>query len=162
MTVFRNRIDDFIFRNPLTDEEFEAREAEFDERFGVEHEDEGEGHGHEGEFPFVEFNGTDATLWGVEAHADVTLTERLGAEFDLRLRARRARAPTAQPLPRIPPQRLMAGLRYTQGRLQVGGNVTAVARQDRVFGAETETAAYGLLRALRHLHAAVDARASRP
>ena len=28
----------------------------------------------------------------------------------------------------------------------MGGNATAVSRQDRVFGSETETAAYGLLR----------------
>ena len=40
----------------------------------------------------------------------------------------------------------MAGLRYTQNKLEVGGNVTAVARQDRVFGSETETAGYGLVR----------------
>jgi iron complex outermembrane receptor protein len=146
VTVFHNRIDDFIFRTPISEDEFEAREEEFDERFGVVHEEEGEGHGHEGEFPFIEFSGTDATLWGVEAHADVTLTERLAIEstYDFVRAQRRA---DGQPLPRIPPQRLMAGLRYTQGRLQVGVNGTAVSRQDRVFGAETETAAYGLLRA---------------
>jgi iron complex outermembrane receptor protein len=146
VTVFHNRIDDFIFRTPLSEDEFEAREEEFDERFGVVHEEEGDGHGHEGEFPFIEFSGTDATLWGVEAHADVTLTERLAIEstYDFVRAERRA---DGQPLPRIPPQRLMAGLRYTQGRLQVGVNGTAVSRQDRVFGAETETAGYGLLRA---------------
>ena len=148
LTFFRNAINDFIFRSPLTDEEFEAREEEFDTRFGVEHEegeDGEEGHGHEGEFPFAEYNGADATLWGVEAHADVTLTERLGAEFTYDL-VRAERTSDGEPLPRIPPQRLMAGLRYTQNKLEVGGNVTAVARQDRVFGSETETAGYGLVR----------------
>ena len=144
LTFFRNDINDFIFRSPLSDEEFEAREAEFDTRFGVEHED-GEEGGHEGEFPFAEYNGADATLWGVEAHADVTLTERLGAEFTYDL-VRAERSTDGEPLPRIPPQRLMAGLRYTHSKLEVGGNVTAVARQDRVFGSETETAGYGLLR----------------
>ncbi len=148
LTFFRNAINDFIFRSPLTEEEFEEREEEFDARFGVEHEEgeEGEeGHGHEGEFPFAEYNGADATLWGVEAHADVTLTERLGAEFTYDL-VRAERTSDGEPLPRIPPQRLMAGLRYTTGRLEVGGNATAVARQDRVFGSETETAGYGLFR----------------
>jgi iron complex outermembrane receptor protein len=144
VTFFANRIDDFIFRNPLSDEEFEEREEEFDERFGVEHEEEGE-EGHGGEFPFIEYSGADATLWGVEAHADVTLTERLGAELTYDM-VRAERREDGQPLPRIPPQRLMAGLRYTAGPLQVGVNGTAVARQDRVFGAETETAGYGLLR----------------
>ncbi len=145
LTVFRNVINDFIFRSPLTDEEFEAREEEFDARFGVDHEEGDEGHAHEGEFPFAEYNGADATLWGVEAHADVTLTERLGAEFTYDL-VRAERTSDGEPLPRIPPQRLMAGLRYTHSKLEVGGNVTAVARQDRVFGSETETASYGLLR----------------
>lgn len=144
LTFFRNDINDFIFRSPLTDEEFEAREEEFDTRFGVAHE-EGEEGGHEGEFPFAEYNGADATLWGVEAHADVTLTERLGAEFTYDL-VRAERTSDGEPLPRIPPQRLMGGLRYTHSKLEVGGNVTAVARQDRVFGSETETAGYGLLR----------------
>jgi len=148
LTVFRNAVNDFIFRSPLSDEAFEEREEEFDDRFGVEHgeEEEGEeGHGHEGEFPFIEFNAADATLWGVEAHADVTLTERLGAEFTYDL-VRAERRSDGEPLPRIPPQRLMAGLRYTHSGLEVGANATAVSRQDRVFGAETETAGYGLLR----------------
>ena len=146
VTFFRNNIDDFIFRTPLTDEEFEEREDEFDERFGIEHEEEGgEGEGHGGEFPVIEFNGTDATLWGIEAHADITLTERLGLEatYDF---VRAERKDDGEPMPRIPPQRLMATLRYTGGPFQVGASGTAVSRQDRIYGTETETAAYGLLR----------------
>ena len=149
LTVFRNSISDFIFRTPVSGEEFAAREAELDRRFGVVHDGADGGgaaaHGHDSELPFVEFNGTDATLWGVEAHTDVTLTKRIGAELTWDL-VRATRAIDRQPLPRIPPQRLMGGLRYTAGPLQVGFNVTAVARQDRVFGGELETAGYGLLR----------------
>jgi iron complex outermembrane receptor protein len=64
LTVFRNRVKDFIFRNPLTDEEFAAREEEFDERFGTDH-DAGDGDDpHVGAFHYVEFVGTDATMWG--------------------------------------------------------------------------------------------------
>ena len=74
-----------------------------------------------------------------------TLTTRLGAEFTYDL-VRAERTSDGEPLPRIPPQRFMGGLRYTAGRLELGGNATAVARQDRVFGSETETAGYGLLR----------------
>jgi len=146
LTFFRNSISDFIFRSPLSEDEFEAREEEFDERFGVEHGEEEEGEeGHGGEFPFAEYNAADATMWGVEAHADVTLTERLGAEFTYDL-VRAERTSDGEPLPRIPPQRLMGGLRYTGGKLEVGANATGVTRQDRVFGAETGTAGYGLLR----------------
>ena len=140
VTVFRNRVDDFIFRNPLSDEEFAARADEFAARFGIEPDDLPEG-----EFPYVEFVGTDATMWGAEAHADITLTERFGAELTYDF-VRGSRDVDGEPLPRIPPQRLTAGLRYTQGPLQVGGSVTAAGRQDRVYGDETETAAYGLLR----------------
>ena len=93
----------------------------------------------------MEFIGTDATMWGAEAHADITLTERFGTELTYDF-VRASRDVDGQPLPRIPPQRLTAGLRYTQGPLQVGGSVTAAGRQDRVYGDETETAAYGLLR----------------
>jgi iron complex outermembrane receptor protein len=145
LTVFRNRVKDFIFRNPLTDEEFAAREEEFDERFGIEHDADGGADPHAGEFPYVEFVGTDATMWGAEAHADITITERIGAEFTYDF-VRAWRDVDGEPLPRIPPQRLTTGLRYTQGRLQAGGSVTAGGRQDRVYGTETETASYGLLR----------------
>lgn len=147
-TVFRNAISDFIFRTPLSGEEFAAREEELDGRFNVEHGAGGEGaaaHGHDSELPFVEFRGTDATLWGVEAHADVTLTSRLGAELTWDL-VRAERTVDGQPLPRIPPQRFMGGLRVANGPLQLGFNATAVARQGRVFGGELETAGYGLLR----------------
>ncbi len=143
LSFFRNNISNFIYRNPLSDDELEAREAEFDERFGVEHGEGEEGHG--GEFPFAEYAAADATLWGAEAHADVTLTEHLNAEFTYDL-VRAERKSDGEPLPRIPPQRLMGGLRYTGGGLELGANATAVARQDRVFGNETETASYGLLR----------------
>jgi len=148
VTFFHNRINDFIFRNPLSEEEFEEREEEFDERFGVEHGEEAEGedgHAHEGEFPFIEYNGTDATLWGAEAHADVTLTPYLAAEFTYDF-VRAERRSDGEPLPRIPPQRLMGGLRFTKGAFELGGSLTGVSKQNRVFGAETPTDGYTLLR----------------
>ena len=36
--------------------------------------------------------------------------------------------------------------RYRWNALQVGGDVVVAAKQDRVFGAETETDGYGLLK----------------
>lgn len=143
VTFFNNSIKDFIFRNPLTEDEFEDREEEFDERFGVDHDE--EGHAHSDEFPFVEFVGADSRLWGLEAHADVTLTSFLAAEFTYDW-VRGELSDSGEPLPRIPPHRLLAGLRYQRNALQVGGNVTAVAAQERVFGAETATEGYALLK----------------
>jgi iron complex outermembrane receptor protein len=141
ITFFNNSIDDFIFRNPLSEEEFEQREEEFEERFG----ERAHGHAHGHEFPFIEFVGADSRLFGVEAHADIQLTDVLAAEFTYDW-VRGTLADSGQPLPRIPPFRVIGGLRYQRGALQVGGTVTGVARQDRVFGAETPTPGYGLLK----------------
>ena len=107
VTFFRNGIDDFIFRNPLSEEEFEAREEEFDERFGVVDEP-GGGHEHDDEFPFVEFVGADSTLYGIEAHADVKLTDSLVAEITYDW-VRGELTDSNQPLPRIPPFRVIPG-----------------------------------------------------
>jgi iron complex outermembrane receptor protein len=134
VTYFRNAIDDFIFRQPVTGEAF-------DERFGGgEH---GE-HGH-AEFPIVEYVAADSVLQGFEAHADLDLTAALVAEvaFDA---VRGERQATGDPLPRMPPRRLTAGLRYKRNALQVGTEVVKVSRQDRVFPPETPTDGYALLK----------------
>ena len=142
VTFFTNSINDFIFRNPISEEEFEEREEEFHDRFGVDEEEEGE---HSDELPFVEFVGADSRLYGVEAHADVNLTSSLVAEltFDI---VRGELADTDEPLPRIPPFRVIPGLRYQKNALQFGGSVTITGDQDRVFGAETPTAGAGVLK----------------
>ena len=144
VTFFTNSINDFIFRNPITAEEFEEREQEFDERFGVEDE-EGGGHTHEDEFPFVEFVGADSRLFGVEAHADVNVTPELIAEltFDV---VRGELSDTGDPLPRMPAFRFIPGLRYQRNALQLGGSVAITGDQDRVFGAETPTPGAAVLR----------------
>ncbi|MGH9222006.1 MAG: TonB-dependent receptor domain-containing protein, partial [Vicinamibacterales bacterium] len=139
LTLFRNDIKHYVFRNPLSEEEFHEREEEFEERFGFDAE-EGEDHEH-GEFPFVEFVGRDSTLMGFEAHGDLKLTNELTVEatFDL---VRGELSDTGEPLPRIPPGRLTAGLNYQRNAFQVGGSVTAVADQTRVYGEETPTDGY--------------------
>ncbi|MEW6323032.1 MAG: TonB-dependent receptor [Acidobacteriota bacterium] len=143
VSFFRNAIDDFIFRNPLSEEEFEEREDEFDARFGVVHSGDDGHHGEE--LPFVEFVGADSVLYGLEAHADVNLTDRLVAELTWDW-VRGELSTSGDPLPRIPPYRVLAGLRYQRNALQAGASVQGVGRQSRVFGAETETAGYGLLK----------------
>jgi iron complex outermembrane receptor protein len=144
ITFFTNRITDFIFRNPISEDEFEGREDEFDDRFGVVDQP-GESHEHEDEFQFVEFVSADSNLFGIEAHADLNLTESLVAEITYDW-VRGELADANQPLPRIPPFRVIPGLRYQKNALQVGGTVTLTADQDRVFGAETSTPGYGLLK----------------
>jgi iron complex outermembrane receptor protein len=152
ITWFRNSIDDFIFRNPIDHEEFEAREEEFIARFGGR---EPAGHGHEGEevegaeeeeVAIVEFVGADAVLQGVEAHADVQIAAGLSAEVGLDF-VRGTLSASGTPLPRIPPLRGRAGLRYQVNAFQVGGDVVASATQNRISGgAETTTGGYQLLR----------------
>jgi iron complex outermembrane receptor protein len=141
ISYFRNSIDDYIFRNPITEEEF-------DRRFGdVAHADEGEpadGHGH-GEFGFIEFVGADSVLQGFEGHVDIELHRGLDLELGVDYVRGHLRDVDA-PLPRIPPLRVRTGLTWRRNAFQAGGEVVAVADQDRVFGAETRTAGYGTAR----------------
>jgi iron complex outermembrane receptor protein len=53
---------------------------------------------------------------------------------------------TKEPLPRMPPTRFIGGLRYQAGAFQAGGEVVAVAKQDRIFGEETPTDGFNLLK----------------
>ena len=64
--MFTNSINDFIFRNPISEEEFEEREEEFDERFGVEQAKKRKGP-HSDELPFVEFVGADSRPLGLRS-----------------------------------------------------------------------------------------------
>jgi iron complex outermembrane receptor protein len=138
VTYFRNSIDDYIFRNPISEEEF-------DERFGQDGLDGEEGEPEHGEFPFIEFVGADSLLQGIEAHADLEFGRGLSAEVGMDY-VRGALRASGEPLPRIPPFRFRGGLKYQRGAFQVGSDVTAAAKQARVFGEETPTAGYGLLR----------------
>lgn len=141
VSYFRNSIDDFIFRNPLTEEQFDEKYGHT-AHAGEEEEEEG---GHGGEFGFIEFTAADSILQGFEAHADV----ELGRGFHMELGADYVRGTlraTSDPLPRMPPLRFRTGLTYQRDAFQMGGEVLAVSKQDRVFGAETRTAGYGDLR----------------
>ena len=146
VTYFRNDIDDYIFRNPIDFEEFEAREEEFEGRFPdrvIDHE--AHDHAAEEELQFVEFTSADSVLQGFEAHTDIHVAAGVIAEVGLDYVHGRLKA-TNDPLPRIPPLRLRGGLRYQRDALQVGGEVIAVAEQDRVFGGEEPTESYRLLK----------------
>ena len=147
VTYFRNDISNYIFRSPLTEEEFEAREEDFEERFAgraISHE--GHGHGDDASgLQFVEYLGADSLLQGVEAHTDVQITEQFAVEVGVDY-VRGTLVESGDPLPRMPPFRFRGGLRYQRDALQAGGEVIAAARQDRVLGAETPTEGYTLLK----------------
>jgi iron complex outermembrane receptor protein len=153
ITYFRNSVNNFIFRNSITEEEFEEREEEFEEWHGRppaghdhEHEEGEEEGGEEHEEPFfIEYVARDAVLHGFEAHADFAITSRLFAEVgaDYVLGSQKD---SDDPLPRIPPFRFRGGLRYQYAGFQAGGEVIAVSDQDRVYGVEEPTDGYNLLR----------------
>jgi iron complex outermembrane receptor protein len=112
VSFFRNDISNYIFREP-------TGEVEED-------------------FPVVENVAADSVLMGIEAHADVRITEEFIAEatFDW---VEGELKDSNDPLPRIPPSRLLVGLRYQKNFFQVGGGMTVVSDQTRVFGEETPT-----------------------
>jgi iron complex outermembrane receptor protein len=140
ISYFRNDIADYIFRNPISEEEFDAK-------YGHEAHagDDEDGHGHGEDLQLVEFVGADSVLQGLEFHGDVHITQPLIAEvtFDT---VRGELKDTGDALPRIPPMRLLAGLRYQKDAFQGGGQVVWAADQDRVFGEETPTDGYALLK----------------
>lgn len=147
VTYFRNSISDYIFARPLTEDEFEAREEEFETRFpGRELSHEGHGHGGESaDMDLVEYVGADSVLQGVEMHTDVQVTSRVAAEFGLDY-VRGALSDGEIPLPRIPPLRVRGGLRYQRNAFQVGAEMMGVADQRRVSDTESPTAGYGFLK----------------
>ena len=124
VTYFRNDISDFVFRAPLTEEEFAARIDEFAARFpgrGIEDEiPSTEG------FPIIENVAADSILQGLEAHSDLYVTTDLIVELGLDY-VRGTLKATDQPLPRMPPLRFRTGLRYQRNAFQAGGDVTISA-----------------------------------
>ena len=126
--VIKEPLRGYRVSSRLTREEFEAREEELVARFGGR---EPAGHEHdaagEEERAIVEFVGADALLQGVEAHADIQITTALSAEVGLDYVRGSLRA-SGDPLPRMPPLRGRAGLRYQISAFQIGGDVLAIPR----------------------------------
>jgi iron complex outermembrane receptor protein len=140
VSYFRNDIGNYLFRRPVTAEEFEARASEFAERFPAREIPAGESG-----LPIVEYVAADSILQGIEAHSDFRVTSGLAAEVGVDF-VRGSLKGTGDPLPRIPPLRFRGGLRYQHDAFQIGGQVTATAKQDRLFSTEEPTDGYRLLR----------------
>jgi iron complex outermembrane receptor protein len=140
VTYFRNDIQNFIFRSPLSPEQFASRLGALQERFpGRDVELPAE------EFPIVDYVAADSVLQGIEAHGDIGLSTELFAEFGFDY-VRGTLKDRNEPLPRMPPFRSQFGLRYQRNAFQTGGSVIVSAKQDRLFGGETATHGYTLLR----------------
>jgi iron complex outermembrane receptor protein len=114
-TFFYNDINDYIFRQPT---------GAFQDSF-----------------PVVRNIEADSVLTGVEAHGDVKLTNEITAEVTYDM-VRGELKDSGDPLPRIPPQRVLAGLTYQKNSFQVGGSAQIVSDQNRVFGEELPTEGY--------------------
>jgi len=140
VAFFRNSVHDFVFRRQLSDDEYAARLPLFKARFPSR-----DLAAPDGEFPIVENVAADSVLQGVEGHGDIRLSSMLTAEigFDY---VRGTVSDTGEFLPRIPPLRGRAGLRFQRNAFQAGGDVVVAAQQDRVSGLETPTDGYRLLK----------------
>jgi iron complex outermembrane receptor protein len=114
VSYFRNDITNYIFRQPT-------------------------GQVEDG-FPVVRNIEADSVLTGVEAHGDVKLTPEL--TFELTYDYVLGKLKSGDPLPRIPPSRVLTGLTYQKNALQFGGSLQIVADQTRVFGEELPTDGY--------------------
>ena len=142
VTYFRNQIADYIFRQPASAAELNARLGEIEARFP---ERVVEPFPADPEFPIVEYVAADSVLQGIESHADFQVAPQVTAEAGLDY-VRGTLADNGEPLPRIPALRFRTGLRYQRNAFQAGGEVTIAAPQERVSPSETLTAGYQLLR----------------
>jgi len=118
LSYFRNDISDYIFREPTGEVE--------------------------DEFPVVQNVAADSVLSGIEAHADVRLSNELTVEVTYdRVQGE---LKSGDPLPRIPPFRVLGGVTYQKNAFQAGGSAQVVADQNRVNGQELPTAGYTTVR----------------
>jgi iron complex outermembrane receptor protein len=129
VTFFLNNIDNFIFRQFT---------GEVDEEEGL---------------PVTVFAQGDGRLVGMESHVDLKVHPLLWVEGGLDyVRGELTNIDT--PMPRIPPLRGRAGLRFERNGFQAGGEGIFTAKQDRVYAlgfsgtdiGETPTDGYNLLK----------------
>lgn len=101
----------------------------------------------EGLTPY-QFTAKDAEFYGAEAELALHLIDRAEHSLHLEFMSDYVHAQQTtddEPLPRIPPLRVGAALRFASGRWQAGVAVRAVARQQRITATETPTNGYTLL-----------------
>jgi iron complex outermembrane recepter protein len=127
VTYFVNRIDNFIFRELSGGVEDDLLETFFVQG--------------------------DARLQGLESHLDLRVAPAIWVEGGLDY-VRGDLTGLDKPLPRVPPLRGRAGLRFQKDAFQAGADATFTAKQDRIYTlstadgvvGETPTAGYNLLK----------------
>jgi iron complex outermembrane receptor protein len=97
-----------------------------------------------------QFTAKDAEFYGAEAEIAVHLVDTESDHVHLNLMSDYVHAQQTtdnEPLPRIPPLRYGAGVRYEHGGWSAGMEARHTARQDRFTSAETATPGFTLLNA---------------
>jgi len=90
--------------------------------------------------------GADSVLLGIEAHGDV----KLGGGFTLEMTydwVKGELKESGDPLPRMPPFRVLGGVTYQKNAFQTGVSMQAVSEQTRVYGDELPTDGYATAKA---------------
>ena len=153
VTYFRNDVNDYLFRAPLTEEEFNARLDEFAARFPSRDIEGPDGEDEEG-FPIVEYIAADSVLQGIEAHSDVQITPQIARGARTRLRARnaqgRGRAAAANSAASIP-RRICATsathsrreAMYRSSRLRIACSQPRRRRTDTSWDGRTRAYSFG-------------------
>lgn len=138
---FVNRFGDFIFERAVDDVYFDETTGELlplPAPTGAT------------TLPVYQFTARDAVFYGGEAEVIFHLIETAAEHLHLDLTADYVHAQQTtddQPLPRIPPLRFGATLRYERGAWSLGAGAQHVFQQDRVAPGESQTASYTLLNA---------------
>jgi len=136
--VFVNRINNFVFEQRDPTRYFDEDRGAFlpypvppDDAF----------------LPIYQFIAKDALFYGTEAELSLHLVDTGTGRLHLDLTADSVHAQQTtddEPLPRIPPLRAGAALRYEHGPWNAGISLRHSFRQDRIAPGETETAGYTL------------------
>ena len=104
----------------------------------------------DGDLQVIVYTQQDARFWGGEGHVDIELVHQEPHHLALELGADYVRAEATandQPLPRIPPVRLSAGLRYAGTHWLGLIEVRHANAQNRIAPEETSTPGYTFLNA---------------
>ncbi len=135
---FINRFQNFIFEQRVPGLYFQDATRTFQPGSPVLDDD----------LPIYEFIAKDALFYGGEAEVTLHLlntdTDRLGLTFTSDY-VHAQQTTDDHPLPRIPPLRAGAALRYEHGSWSLGADINHAFRQNRASPGETETDGYTLV-----------------
>jgi iron complex outermembrane receptor protein len=141
-SIYRNRVDNYIYLRDESEEEHEEHEAE-------DHGDEEHGmHGDHGGLLLAEFMQSDATFTGYEIELGRRF-EFAGGELDIRLQRDDVSADFSNGgnVPRITPARNVLALDYSRDRTSAMLEIQDVDSQNTVSSFETPTSGFTLVNA---------------